>query len=192
MSEHGAIPTIDSSPLRDDLSPKLPRVPSPTQACPILTWLSGTRAVTGNVMRGDAKAIDGLPHLGHHCCQVFVFPYPKYVPAGYFERVRVAPVAFSGTFELCPPPSAVRSRVARVLRTSVPVTPVDEDGQPLRREQDVHRACQSLDWPDVLSEAKPFTMERRSHARLERGVPRAVGLHTATDPGRRRPRTPHL
>ena len=88
-----------------------------------------------------------------------MLPHTNHFPSSPRESLVGVPVPGPIRFDLGPPPSGVRLRPRRMLRTAMPKTPVDEDRDPRARENEIRLAPRGGIRPDVHAKPESQTME---------------------------------
>jgi len=123
---------------------------------------------------------DGRLHSRCHHVGSLVLPRSDYLPASIGQRLIEQPVAFPVAFDLRAPVLGVHRRRLVVLRTSMPVAPVDEDCHPPSGKDEV---CFPANLPKravVYEVAVTSRVQYPSHSELRRGVATAVRLHVGS------------
>jgi hypothetical protein len=92
--------------------------------------------------------------------RLLVLPDPKNMPAVRDQLGIVPAVALDVPLELREPVRRVCSRTDAVLRALMPEASVDEDRDPLAREDDIRATSKGWDRPTMLPEAESQAMDR--------------------------------
>jgi hypothetical protein len=120
-------------------------------------------------------------HASGRVLHRFVLPYPHYRPPGRHERAIISPIPGDVASELCLPIPSVRPRLARVIWTAMPVTPIHKYGDSCRGEQDIRSDPPATYLKTVvLAIAEAKRMERSAQLKLGTTFPSAVSLHGAS------------
>lgn len=113
----------------------------------------------------------------------FVFPDSQDQPSVPFKLEICATIAIHIRSELALPESAIRLREHAVVGARVPKAAVDEDGNTLGREEDVHLRAQTYDRTSMNAVTQSAREQLSTYRSLRACVSRPIGTHRRTSGG---------
>lgn len=109
-----------------------------------------------------------------------MFPDSQNEPATILQHQGLPPITPSVVFDLLCPPLAVRLRREEMVRTTVPIAPIDKHADALRGKDDICRDSEIIGRTTVLPKAKSLSKENATKCNFRLGVSPWDGLHRPT------------